>query len=81
MLYQSLNYPTCITGIISPNEVFSDIMVLTSLHPHHRPPVNTDNVNALTQMITFKIHTSTGIHVYIDTPEILFDCNFILPEH
>ena len=35
--------------IISPNEVFGDIMVLAS--PLHCPPVDPDNVNTVTQKI------------------------------
>ena len=35
--------------IISPNEVFSDIMVLAS--PPPRPPVDPDDVNTLTRKI------------------------------
>ena len=36
--------------IISPNEVFGDIMVLAS-PPRPRPPVDPDDVNALTRKI------------------------------
>ena len=36
--------------IISPNEVFSDIMVLAS-PPSPRPPVDPDDVNTLTRKI------------------------------
>ena len=38
--------------IISPNEVFGDIMVLAS----PRPPVDPDDVNTVTQPISFKFY-------------------------
>ena len=40
------------TTIISPNEVFGDIMVLASPpRPSLRPPVDPDDVNTLTRQI------------------------------
>ena len=52
------------TVIISPNEVFGDIMVLAS--PPPRPPVDPDDVNALNskniQRISFKFY------MRVDTP-------------
>ena len=35
--------------IISPNEVFGDIMVLASPPPRPRPPVDPDDANTLTR--------------------------------
>ena len=50
--------------IISPNEVFGDIMVLAS--PPHLPPVDPDDVNTQTrkniQPISFKFY------MWVDTP-------------
>ena len=50
----------CVSFIISPNEVFGDIMVLAS--PPPRPPVDPDDVNALIQKI-FNGSLSKFIHV------------------
>ena len=50
--------------IISPNEVFGDIMVLAS--PPRPPPVDPDDVNTLTQNIFKPI--SFKFYMWVDTP-------------
>ena len=50
--------------IISPNEVFGDIMVLAS-PPRPRPPVDPDDMNTLTRQI-FNLSLSNFMRV--DTP-------------
>ena len=60
--------------IISPNEVFGDIMVLAS-PPHLPPPVDPDDVNTLTWKV-FNGSLSNFMRVY--TPEVLCYWNLIL---
>ena len=51
--------------IISPNEVFGDIMVLTSPPPPSRPPVDPDEVNILNSKNIQPI--SLKLHMWVDT--------------
>ena len=45
--------------VISLNEVFGDIMVLASPPPHPRPPVDPDDINALTKKYAMNLFQSS----------------------